>query len=70
MGELKYYGMIYIEGMFEKLTIQIHERDSYGVYSWSGENGWIVSAPSNNRAEAVDVSNELMGKLYKGMVIK
>lgn len=65
-----YYGMIFIKGIFEKLTIEIHEPDANGVYSWSGMDGWLISAPCTNRAEAVAVSNELIGKLYKPLIIK
>lgn len=64
------YGMIFIGGMFEKLTIEIDEPDGSGGYSWSGKNGWMISAPCNNRAEAVEVSNMLIQKLHKDLVIK
>lgn len=64
------YGMIYIGDMFEKLTIEILEPNQNGGYSWSGENGWMISAPCNDRKEAVEISNKLIQKFYKNQVIK
>jgi hypothetical protein len=64
------YGMIFIENMFEKLTIEIHEPDGNGGYRWNGINGWMISAPCSDRKEAVQVSNILLQKSHKGLKIK
>ena len=70
MGSLEPYGMIYISDGFEKLTIEILEPNQYGGRSFSYRNGWLISAPCNDRKEAVEVSNALIQRLYKGLVIE
>ena len=64
------YGMIFIGGMFKKLTIEIDEPNKYGGYSWNWKNGWMISAPCSNRTEAIKISNELIQKLNKGLVVR
>lgn len=66
----KQYGMIFIKGVFEKLTIEADAPNGNGGYSWSGRNGWMISAPCSNRIRAIEISNILTHKLYKGFVIK
>jgi hypothetical protein len=68
--DLESYGILYISDKFELLTIEVLEPTVNGGYSWSGQNGWLISAPSDNRKEAVEISNKLMQKLYKGLIIK
>lgn len=74
MGSLisneKQYGMIYIEGMLEKLTIEVDQPDGNVGYTWSGRNGLLISAPCTKRAEAVEISNNLIGKIYESLDIK
>lgn len=65
----KQYGMIFIGDKFEKLTIEIDEPTDYG-YSWSAKNGWMISAPCNDRKKAVVISNLLEQKLHKDLIIK
>lgn len=43
------YGPIYINDMFQKLTIEILEPTGDGGYTWNSGNSWIVSAPCKNR---------------------
>lgn len=70
MGELESFGMIFISDKFKQLTIEILESNENGGYSWSGQNGWLISAPSKSRKEAVMISNTLEQKLHKNLVIK
>lgn len=70
MGELRGYGMIYISDKFEKLTIEILEPTKNGGYHFSYRNGWLISAPCTNRKEAITVSNELIQRQHKGLVIE
>jgi len=70
MGELKSYGTIYVSDEFEKLTIEILEPTHNGGYSFSLRKGWLISAPCNSRKEAIEISNALMKRLYKGLVIE
>lgn len=63
----EHYGMIFISDLFQNLTIEIHEADQNGAYSWSG---WMVSAPCNERKEAVEISNILEQKLHRSLIIK
>jgi len=54
------YGFIYINGEFDQLTIQKHEKYSNGEVGWKVENGLMISAPATNRNEAVRISNEIL----------
>ncbi len=70
MGELKSYGMIYISDKFEKLTIEIFEPIEKGGYIFSYKNGWLISAPCKSRKEAIEVSNAIIRRLHRGLVIE
>ena len=70
MSSAGQYGMIFIESVFEKLTIEVDEPDEHGGYSWSGKNGWMISAPCSNRIEAIKISNELIQKLNKDLFVR
>jgi hypothetical protein len=70
MGELESDRMMYISGRFEKLTISILEPNQYGGYSFSYRNGWMISAPCTDREDAVKISNALVQRLHRGLVIE
>lgn len=57
------YGDIFINDMFQKLPIEILEPLGNGGYSWNANNGWMVSAPCNDRIKATEISNILEEKL-------
>lgn len=63
-------GSIFIDDMFKEITIEIHEFDIKGLESFSYRNGWLISAPSVNREQAVYISNKLIQKLHKEVNIK
>lgn len=52
-------GMFYISDGMEDITIEIFELDDRGKYKFSYDGGWIISAPSKNREEAVIITNKL-----------
>jgi hypothetical protein len=53
-----------------ELCIQILEPNQNGTYSFSYMNGWFISAPSENRKEAVKLSNILIQKVHKDLDIE
>lgn len=56
------YGHLYIDDEFEKMTILLVKFRDDASQGWSNSNGWIISAPSKNRKEAVKLSNRLLQK--------
>lgn len=58
-----HYGMIFVDSNFQKLTIEILEPVGNGGYTWNDKTGWMISAPCNDRVEAVKISNMLEQKL-------
>ena len=63
----EHFGMIYIGDMFKRLTIDIHELGENQVYYPSG---WLISAPCEKRDQAVEISNSLVQRMSKGLLIK
>ncbi|MCC5910934.1 MAG: hypothetical protein JJT76_10915 [Clostridiaceae bacterium] len=66
----RHYGNLYISNNFQSLTVQVYEKNQQGG-SWSSNGGWLISAPANNRKEAVKVSNKLFQKMdWMSMIIE
>jgi hypothetical protein len=64
-------GLLFISEMLREITIGIFEpENSEGVGGLSYKSGWLISAPCNNRAEAVEIANRLIQKFHKNEVIK
>ncbi len=61
-GDFTSYGQIYSSDIKKGLTISVFEQcgQKEGVRRWSSKDGLIISAPANNRNEALDISNKLM----------
>jgi len=59
------YGSIVISGSFENMAVMIYENGG-----WSSKDGWVISAPCNNREEAAAASNLLFKRLNPGLNIK
>lgn len=53
---------VYFGDKLEKLTIQIFEPNASGVYMFDPNDGWMISAPSKDWDEAVQLANELLPK--------
>jgi hypothetical protein len=66
----RFTGSLFIGDMFKEITIEIHETSINGLESFSYMNGWLISAPSENREKAVNISNKLIQKLHKDVIIK
>jgi hypothetical protein len=64
-GEFKSYGALYAPGSFERFTIAVletleaEEADPAERF-WDTNSGLMISAPANNRFEALRLSNEIM----------
>lgn len=54
------FGLLYITEKFESMHILISESNKN--FSFYYKDGWIISAPSENREDAVKISNELFKK--------
>lgn len=52
------YGQIFVDDNFDKLTICVQEKKLYGLNNETGDI--VISAPANNRIDALRISNELM----------
>lgn len=57
------YGMMYINNDMSGLTVSIlrPEQDDASRKSWSGADGFMISAPASSREEALALSNKLYG---------
>lgn len=55
------YGEIFLGKSLKELTILLQD----GHSSRNSKDGYIISAPANNRAEAVKITNELMNSILK-----
>jgi hypothetical protein len=55
------YGILYIDDKFNELTIAKYDnpREQNGVM-WNGEDGYVISAPTSTRSEALEMTNRLM----------
>lgn len=56
------YGTLYTEDIKKGFTIYILKKDENnpGYSSWSGENGYMISAPASNRSEALELTKRMM----------
>jgi hypothetical protein len=68
------YGIIFINKDFSKVSIMKYQDDKDGADTstrgWGAEDGLMISAPANNRKQALEISNELMGKYLQGYILK
>ncbi|WP_143154889.1 hypothetical protein [Tissierella praeacuta] len=63
-------GNLFISDMMEEMSITIFESKQDGGKHFSYNDGWLISAPCNTRCGAVTISNKLIQKLHKGIVIE
>ncbi|GAE37288.1 hypothetical protein [Halalkalibacter akibai] len=56
------YGVIYMNPDFTEFTIAKYEKDHEEDFggSWSGADGFMITAPADDRASAITISNRLM----------
>jgi len=55
-----YYGYLAVNHNVSKVAILKFNHNEQGT-SWSSKDGMMISAPATNRAEALDIANELVG---------
>jgi hypothetical protein len=55
-------GILCCSPNFDKLLIGISEPIEADAKSWSGDNGLFISAPAENRVQALEVARELSSK--------
>lgn len=53
-------GRIFFNDAFNELTILLTTYEAEGKGSWSSEDGMMLSAPANSRAQALGISSKLM----------
>ena len=70
LGEYKIYGDMISSNIKERLTISVWEATNNGGSAWSSKNGLVVSAPANNRSEALVISNKLMKNFLNSVELK
>ncbi|QOY36618.1 hypothetical protein AWH56_002780 [Anaerobacillus isosaccharinicus] len=66
-GQMKgeFYGELFINNDFSKLTITKLKRRENGSAGWNGYDGLMISAPATSRTEGLKISNELMKNFLK-----
>lgn len=63
-------GFFFIGDMFKEISVEIDEPENTGGDKFSYRYSWLISAPSENREQAVQISNKLIQKLHKDVNIK
>lgn len=53
------YGELYANRSFNEFTITVFQHEGKG-FGWSGADGLMISAPAQTRAQALQISNNLM----------
>lgn len=56
-------GTIYFEPTFSKFTISVLEKVDNNTRTWSSKDGLIISAPAENRKEALEITNSIIAKV-------
>ena len=70
-GDYAAYGTIFTNDLKKEFTITILEKDNQeGQKLWSGKDGLMISAPANNREEALALSNKLMDEVLIDFELK
>ncbi|MFC4776111.1 hypothetical protein ACFO9Q_04940 [Paenibacillus sp. GCM10023252] len=59
-ADIYQYGMIYINNNFTEFTIALTNLDN--EETWNPTNGLMITAPVDNREEAIKISQKLMNK--------
>lgn len=65
-GNKGLYGDVFYSNVFKQITIPIREQEGSNKYSWNNRDGWLISAPCKDRKQAVELSNVLIPKQYRG----
>ena len=71
-GEYRSYGFMLTKNIRKQFTVGISEAKNSddSAEHWSSKDGLILSAPANNRDEALEISKNLMKPLMDSSVLK
>jgi hypothetical protein len=71
-GDYGSYGDMFSNKGMKEFTICILEEDKQrkGGKTWSPVDGLMISAPASNRAEALEISNNLMKDVLTNTILK
>ncbi|OMF24151.1 hypothetical protein BK133_23335 [Paenibacillus sp. FSL H8-0548] len=64
------YGVLYVNNDLSKVAIAIFDKDDEGSGGWTGEDGWMITAPAVDRTSALTAANELMKDYLGGNLLK
>lgn len=64
------YGVIYVNNDLSKITIAVFDKDEAGGGGWTGADGLMITAPADDRTNALKVANELMNDVLEGNPVK
>lgn len=59
------YGELYANHDFSKVTMAEFRKEINGGRGWSGDNGWMMTGPANDKSKALEITNELMKNVLK-----
>lgn len=61
------FGLIYTDSNFEQFSVMIHTRDADNPDggSWTGMDGYLITAPARNRDEALDITDKLFNHVKR-----
>lgn len=59
------YGDLFYNNVFKQVTLPIREQEGSNQYSWSNKDGFVISAPSTDREQAIELSNKLIPQQYR-----
>lgn len=57
--QVNQFGELFSNRQFNEFTITVFQADKHG-FGWSGANGLMISAPAQNRTQALHISNHLL----------
>lgn len=62
------YGAMYTKDIKKSFTISVYQQDeaNKNMSSWNVETGYMISAPADNRSEALKLSKRLAGAWMEG----
>ncbi|WP_055666211.1 hypothetical protein [Desnuesiella massiliensis] len=71
-GEYRSYGFIVAKNIRKQFTVGISEAKNPddSAKHWSSKDGLMLSAPANNRDEALEISKNLMKPLINSSILK
>ncbi|WP_274362085.1 hypothetical protein [Paenibacillus thermotolerans] len=71
-GQIKHflYGTMYVNDDFSKVTITKLVDEDGESKVWTGDDGFMITAPAQSKDEALSITNELMKHVLLGFTLK